>query len=172
MADGQFTYAVSYPNIPGTPPQPFRDFAADGGSPVRSSLELSPAKFRAAIWRGGSTVGMPLHVHGRTHLGSRSVSRPLDRIEVAATVLRADPPDVAYLHKAPECPVCVGAKHPADLLPGDAGALTDQLIDLMCNGGHARSPSFTAAPRVGGIRPLDRKKEDPARGPLRPSSVQ
>src|SRR5580700_7118985 len=53
------------------------------------------------------------------------VPRSLDRIEVAATVLRADPPNVAYLHEAPECPVCVGAKHPAYLLPGDAGALMD-----------------------------------------------
>jgi hypothetical protein len=101
-----------------------------------------------------------------------SVPRPLDRVEVTSTVLRADPPDVAYLHEAPECPVCVGAKHPAYLLPGDAGALMDQLIDFMCNGGHAWSPGFTAALGVGRTWPLDRIKEGRARGPVPPPNTQ
>ena len=120
-----------------------------GDVPLRGAAsghpgQLDPRGRRHVLWSGhrwndlrpGSgqpyggadrRVGVPLHVHGQAHLGrlSRSVSRPLDRVEIAAAVLRADPPDVAYLHEAPECPVCVGAKHPAYLLPGDAGALMD-----------------------------------------------
>ena len=160
-----------------TRPQPFRQPSRRmARSLARSSLEPCPAGFRAAIWRGGSTgQRTSLHVHGRAHLGRLSplVSRPLDRIEVAATALRADPPDVAHLHEAPECPVCVSAKHPAYLLPGDARAQMDQLIDFMCDGSHRWSLRFAAALGVGGTGPLEREKDDRTRrGPPPPPSTQ